>query len=247
MEKGFYLYCVCDSKVTDTGCTLKDTDQFISCDGLTIIAQSINIPTEKLEDDVLLSWAKNHHQSLERFQQYYQNILPFSFMTIVKGDEDKVRQWIKDNHNRLVQNIEKIRNKLEYCIQITCAMEGLIAHVVSHSSELQLLKAKSECELKGASYLYKKQYKEKENQAIKQYTKQLFQKYFATIKKYVSDTYIEKVKSLDDDLLMIMNLSVLADVIQVNRLGALLDDIQDEGFDIQFTGPVPPYSFTERF
>ena len=70
-----------------------------------------------------------------------------------------------------------------------------------------------------------------------------FKDFYEKIKGTSDEIKVEKVKKVDDGMVMMMNLSVLAK--DEKALGSVLDEIEcEEGITIHFNGPWQPYSFT---
>jgi hypothetical protein len=248
--QGYYLFCVVNSldknQFQEIGMESRKIS-FFPYQSLTIVGQKMEISETELDQDTMLVWAKNHHSVIERAQQHYTNVLPFSFMTIIKGTEIGLNQWLKKHHFQLTQNFTKIKNRLEYGIQIAVQTKTIIETTLSSSNELKDLKNKAKSHLKGLAYIYQKQYEEKLEQSIHKYKRKLFRNYMLPIKKIVSDVCIEDPKPVSNDYTMFLNLSILACNRQVEEIGGILDNIHNKGFKVTFTGPLPPYSFAEKF
>ncbi len=74
-----------------------------------------------------------------------------------------------------------------------------------------------------------------------------YRRYYRWITSYAEDVHVNKVKRPAEGKQMLLNLSLLVRKDRVKELGEELGKIQaEEGVELHFTGPWPPYSFVSK-
>jgi len=250
MSEGYYLYCIIDSADnTSMGPIGIEEASVITISNKDISAVVHRVETEvKIEDaQRSLEWVSRHQSVVEKAWKKYKTALPFAFGTIIRGDENELKKWMEKEHDRLVRNMAKVRDKAEYGVQIFWYPSKFVDVIVNSKEELKELKEKSEGESSGTAYMYKKRFEVALRDEMEHRATELFRGFFKRIKECVSDVTIEKIKSMEGDKQMLLNVSCLSDDGEVKKLGNVLEDIgQGEDHLVRFTGPWPPYSFVSR-
>lgn len=247
MSEGYYLYCIVDSSDNASLGPIGVDDSFV----ITISNKDISAVVHhttcdvKIEDtEKSLQWVGKHQGVVEEAWKKYKTVLPFAFGTIIRGDEGELKKWMEKEHDRLVKSMTKVKGKAEYGVQIFWFPSRCLDQLVNSSVELKDLKKKSEGDNSGTAYMYKKRYEKALKDEIEHKATELFRNFFERIKGCVTGITVEKIKTLEEDKQMLLNVSCLADEGQVETLGNVLEDIgTGEDHPVRFTGPWPPYSF----
>ncbi|MFH1652620.1 MAG: GvpL/GvpF family gas vesicle protein [Pseudomonadota bacterium] len=247
MSKGYYLYCIIDS-VDDASLGPIGIEESsvitISNNNISAVVHPVESGVKIENSQESLKWVAAHQSVVEEAWKRYKTILPFAFGTIIRGDENKLRIWMERENDRLVKKMFNVRDKAEYGVQIFWCPSRCIEKVVNSKNDLMELKKKSEGESTGTAYMYKKRYEKALKDEMEHKATELFRVFFKQIKQCVSNITVEKIKRLEGDKQMLLNVSCLSDAEQVKKLGDLLEDIgQCEDHTVRFTGPWPPYSF----
>jgi hypothetical protein len=175
------------------------------------------------------------------------------FDTILQPKDDAtspdqmVRDWLREDYNRLHTVMEDIKGKDEYGVQVSYEPK-VMSEIIAHQSE-EVKKIKEEMATKSPGMAY--MYRQKLEKAVKAETEKLadewFKNFYSNIKKHTEDIVVEKTKKLEKDKVMLLNLSCLVSKDKVESLGEELEKINNmEGFSVRFTGPWPPYSFVAK-
>lgn len=250
MNEGYYLYCIiAGADNASLGPVGVEEAVVITIPNKDISAVVHRVEAEvKIEDaQKSLEWVSRHQSVVEEAWKKYKTVLPFAFGTIIRGDENELKKWMEKEHDRLVKNIVKVRDKAEYGVQIFWYPSKYVDIVVDSKGELKELKQKSDGESSGTAYMYKKRFEAALKDEMEHRATELFRSFFERIKECVSDITIEKIKSLEGDKQMLLNVSCLSNDLQVKKLGEVLEDIgRGEDHPVRFTGPWPPYSFVSR-
>jgi len=223
-------------------------------DIIAIVHDCPSKPYQSSDDEVVKSWVKNHQKVLDAAKERFGTIIPMGFDTIfqpkdnVTAPEQVVKDWLKENHERLRTIMERVEGKDEYVVQVSYE-PGVIAEQVSEQSEeiRRLKEDMAAAKAPGAVYLYR----QKLEKALRAETDRLadrwFRDFFEKIKSHTDDIVVERTKKLDKNKAMLLNLSCLIARDKVAGLGEELEKIEhEEGFSVHFSGPWPPYSFVAK-
>jgi len=212
-----------------------------------IVHKGAAIPYSTKDTEKAKIWILSHQYVLDLALARYGTVIPITFDTIFKGEEDVVQKWLNEKYDDLNKILLSIEGKAEYGIQIyleeeyiqklTDKKDGLLDKITN-------LPENSE----GVAYLLKKKI-HRDRKVLRDHTSQnIANELYNEIKTHVKEVKTEETrKAAADswkDMLMILNLSCLLDEEKVKPLGDLLGKInQKNGVNVRFTGPWPPYSF----
>jgi dGTP triphosphohydrolase len=158
-----------------------------------------------------------------------------------------VRDWLREDYDRLSALMEKIEDKDEYGVQIFYdpkIMSELIAH---QREEVKKIKEEMATKSPGMAYMYKQRLEKAAKAEMEKLADEWFRDFYSNIKKHTEDIVVEKTKKPEKDKVMLLNLSCLVSKEKVESLGEELEKINNmEGFSVRFTGPWPPYSFVAK-
>lgn len=253
MAEARYLYCVAEgNKDTNFGRIGIENNEVYTIPHKDLCAVVHNCPQEPYKSAIkekVESWIIAHERVVEAAWIRFDTVLPFSFDTIIRGDqngsaEDGIKKWLRDNYDNLIQKLDKLKAKAEYGIQIFWDPKIIGEHLAERDESIKRLHEEIKSKSKGAAYMHKQKL---ENLVKKQLEKEAekYTKYFyIQIKKCVDDIKVEKIKTSEGGEQMLMYLSCLLHKEKSKMLGGLLEKINiRKGFSVRFTGPWPPYSF----
>lgn len=195
-------------------------------------------------------WILAHNYVIDYTTKQFGTVLPFAFDSVVAGSDISIRNWLVKNYDMLKRELEKVKNKAEYSVQIFCDRDSLAAMLSEKDQELNGLKEKMEKTSKGASYLLNRQFEIKMKDAIAVEISMLARDFSSEIGEYVEILKVEKktsqVPDKYKDMKPIAAFSCLVHDEKVEILGEVLEGInRREGFAVRFTGPWAPFSFVE--
>jgi hypothetical protein len=201
-----------------------------------------------LDDEKVKGWILTHNYIIDCASKQFGTVLPFAFGAVVRGSDETVRNWLAENYKKLKSELEKVKNKAEYSVQIFCVQDRIARRLESSDQELKELKEKMEEMSKGAAYLVRRQFELKMKDALAVEISILAADFCSKIREHVDDSKVEKKKSQVPDkykgMETIMALSCLVSEDKVEKLGEVLDEINNrDGFAVRFTGPWAPFSF----
>jgi len=176
-------------------------------------------------------------------------VLPFGFDTIIKGGESfsaeqNLMKWLKENYEDLKTKMERVRNKIEFGIQVFWNQTIISQDLAETNQEIRKLKEEMEKKPPGIAYFYRQKMEQALRKALEEKADTFFKDTYGRIRIHADDVRVEKTKKVDKDKQMLINLSVLIHKDKIQSLGEELAKIKElKGLDLRFTGPWPPYSF----
>jgi bisphosphoglycerate-dependent phosphoglycerate mutase len=249
-EEGRYLYCIVNSgKETDFGqMGIEDNIVYtVPLNDIGAVVHRCEAKPYRTEDaKKAQEWILAHQYIVDLTTEEFGTVIPLTFDTILKGGDDKVKQWLREEYNQLKTQLEKLEGKSEYGIQIFLDKD-LIKKTVEENEEIQSLRRELERKSEGVAYLFRKKLEKRLEQEKRMFIENHAKTLYNEIKRLVDDVRLESVnREVPEkwkDKQMILNLACLVHKYDVQHLGKMLGEInKKEGF-VWFTGPWPPYSF----
>jgi hypothetical protein len=210
-------------------------------------------PYQSLDDEKVKGWVKAHQNVLDTAKEQFKIIIPLGFDTILKSNDDfispeqVVRNWLANDYERLHGVITRIEGRDEYAVQISYIPSEIKRHMPEPSQEVVKIQTEIAKKSPGIAYIYKQKLEKTLKADMENLVDGWFKDFFNRIKLYADDIIIEKTRKLDNEMVMLLNLSCLVAKEKVESLGEELEKINNmEGFSVHFSGPWPPYSFVAK-
>jgi len=250
---GRYLYCVADSgervSLGPIGINGSKVYAIPYRDICAVVHECPAEPYQSTDREVVNSWVLAHQKVVDEAWERWGTVLPLGFDTIVMdkdgvGPEENVRNWLKNDYDKLKSKIEKVRGEAEYGVQIFWEPQVIVQSLAKTSPEIRQFEEEMKSQPKGIAYLYKQRLENALKRELESKADRCFKDFYERIRKLVDDIAVEKTKPGGQNTQMIMNLSCLLPRDKTAELGEELESINIlEGFSVRFTGPWPPYSF----
>ncbi|MFH1239914.1 MAG: GvpL/GvpF family gas vesicle protein [Candidatus Diapherotrites archaeon] len=249
-EQGRYIYCVAKgSEQTDLGkIGIENSEVYtIPSNGLIAVVHDCGAKAyDSKNEEKVKEWIKQHENVIEKTQKKFETIVPLSFNVIIKGENasKEVTNWLQTEKERLERNLEKVKGKEEFGVQITWDPINIGEKLSKEKEGIKSLLEEMEKASKGQAYFIKQKIKKALKQEMEKLADEKFKQFYSEIKKHCYRVNIDKNKKTEVEKEMLMNLSCLVAKEEVKALGKALDKINKlDGFSVRFTGPWPPYSF----
>jgi len=252
-EKARYIYCVADAgEEVSLGKIGIEEHEVYAIPYKDICAVVHNCPAQPYRSDdqeVVEAWVMTHQEVVDTAWEKWGTVLPLSFDTIIREEAEKsarenVKDWLKQEYERLESKIEEMRGKAEYGVQVFWEPKVIAQSLTWTSPEIGRLEEEIKTKPKGLAYMYRQKLENLMKHEMETKADECFKNFYSRIRKHTDDVRVEKTKKAEPGLQMIMNLSCLVYRDRYSELGEELDKINRmEGFSVRFTGPWPPYSF----
>ncbi len=257
-DTALYIYCIgLDSGTGPLGAIgLNDRPVYpIAHRGLRVVVH--DCPPEPYRSDQrakVEDWVLAHQRVLQEAWDRMGTILPFSFDTIVQATantsaRDSLIGWLDENHTHFLDQLERLRDKAEYGVQVFWDAQTIAAEVLAQDVELQKLQRELEQLSPGLAYLRRQKLDGALKDRLENWAKRSFQEFHRRIDGRVHQVRVDRLKkgggsSETPGRQMLMNLSCLAQKDDTAGLGDVLEEIgRTPGLSVRFTGPWPPFSF----
>lgn len=250
-ENGLYLYCLANASVsTSLGCMGIDGCEVytIPHEGISAVVHSCPLePYRSDDEETVKRWVKSHQEVVELAAERFGTVMPFGFDTIIMPKEsctaeEVLKKWISDELDEIRAKMERIRGKKEYGIQIFYDPLVFTKRIEDESDDVRRIRDEMASKPPGIAYMYRQRLEAAVRRSMDELMDAYFKDFYERIQSNADDIKVEKVRKSDGDMVMMMNLSVLAS--DEKALGQALDGIAAEpGISVQFTGPWQPYSF----
>lgn len=209
-------------------------------------------PYQSTDEETVKNWVRSHQSVLDAAREQLGIVIPMGFDTILQPMDNTtppnqvVRDWLKLDYQRLSEVMRRVEGKDEYEVQVSYETKLLIKQISEQSEEIRRIKEEMTAKSPGLAYMCK----QKLERAVKAESERLadewFKDFYGRLKKHTNDIVIEKAKKLNNDKVMLLNLSCLVAKERVDSLGKELEEINNLGFSVHFSGPWPPYSFVAK-
>lgn len=210
-------------------------------------------PYQSSDEQTVREWVRTHQSVLDEAQKELGTTIPMGFDTILQSKDDAVspdqlvRDWLREDCQRLQSVMEKIKGKDEYAVQIFYARSVIAKQISEENQEIRKIRDEMASKSPGMAYLYRQKVEKAVKAEMESLADGWFRDFYGRVKRHCDDIVVEKTRKADRGKVMLHNLSCLVAREQVDNLGEELDKINNmEGFSVHFSGPWPPYSFVSK-
>lgn len=206
-------------------------------------------PYETKNDEKAKRWVFTHNYVIDKATERFGTVLPLSFDAVVKGDDNTVKDALSKGYEKFKGELERVKGKAEYTVQIFCDQDKLTEKILSEDQELRALKEKIERNPRRAAYLLQRKFELKIKDTISAGISKLAGEFGSKIKEHVEEMKVEETSQVPQkykNKKLIVTLSCLASKDKAEGLGKVLGKINNrEGYAVRFTGPWAPFSFVK--
>ena len=250
--EGRYLYCIVNSgaeqELGEIG--IEDGRVYtIPHEDIAAVVHACRAkPYESKDEEKVKRWIFAHQYVIDQATKRFGTVLPFTFDSIVRGDDSVVKDWLGKEHPRFKRELERLKDKSEYTVQIFCDESMLAAKAEEKSDEVRKLREEIKAKPRGTAYLLERRLGGMLGDLVAAEAGGYSKKFLERIKGHADEIRVDnpskRVPDKWKDKLMVLNLSCLVHKDRVEELGAALADINKlDGFAVRFTGPWAPFSF----
>ncbi|MDD5188448.1 MAG: GvpL/GvpF family gas vesicle protein [Methanoregula sp.] len=253
-NRGLYLYALVEGHtVLPTGITgVNDQPVFdIPFRELSAIVHACPLTPYASEDTtVVTGWVLAHERVLEQLLGMGRNLIPFTFDTILKPDDERdvtavLTGWLSREYDHFSEKFEKVRGKKEYGIQVFVDRQKIRASVLATNETIKRLEAEAASASPGKKYMIQ----QKLEKELKSATEGEVAGIITGVTRKIGHCWdacvmgrLKKGQVPYQD--MILNCSCLVSDENYPALGAALEEIERDGnLTVRFTGPWAVYSF----
>jgi hypothetical protein len=251
-REGRYLYCVVrvdrdDPSVDVSGVEGTDLTLVVAGD----LAAAVHPRATPYESDVpseVREWLLAHQSAVEAVGEAFGTPVPFRFDTVVEGDDEAVRAWLRERRDELTAALDTLAGHWEYRIELSWDETAVADDLTSSDEKLRELAAKRDDASEGVAFLVEKQYEKRRDELLEQWRRSQRRELASTLEEHVAA--VEELGDAPETALTettdapTVRLAVLADDEGRDAVGDYLDEVlEDPAVSVTYTGPWPPYTF----
>ncbi|ADJ15742.1 gas vesicle protein GvpL [Halalkalicoccus jeotgali] len=255
-EVGRYLYCAVraddDPSISVAG--IEDGEvRIVTAEGIGAVVQPVEAMFDSDDLTEVRRWLLSHQRVVDAVGESFDTPVPFRFDTVIKGDDERVENWITENATQLEAALESLSGCWEYRIELRWDESRVREEIARDDEELAALQARIDDASEGTGYLLEKQYEQHLTERLQGRRDDLAGQLYDRVAEHAravetagnQSTLLgaDGTNGSDDGFETVIELSVLAPEDHEGVIGDVLEEFIDrDGFDVNYTGPWPPYS-----
>ena len=176
-------------------------------------------------------------------------VIPFKFGTIY-NTKASLKKFIEDYSGALIENLLHIEWKEEWAVKMYCDRNALSEQIDELSEEAAALEKQIMTSSPGKAFLLRRKKSDLIENELNRLSKSYGQEYYNEIKKISEATTLnnllpQELTGRDDTMILNASFLVIKDktIDFISTIGSLKKKYTDLGFDIEITGPWPPFNF----
>ena|SRR3989338_1653198 len=218
-----------------------------------------NVSTDEFSEENLkknladLEWIKTkagiHEKTIETVMKD-SCVIPFKFGTIFNTEEN-LKIMLKKHISKFKDNLKYLEGKEEWGVKIYCDMDKLRENLIREDKGLLNIDKEINSASPGKAFILKKKKDELVNTSVNKKLNDYGQLIFERLNQHSIQSCINKllpreVTERKEEMILNSAFLIKKDKIEnfVNVKSALKELFEERGFFLDFTGPWPPYNFT---
>ncbi|SFG61322.1 Gas vesicle synthesis protein GvpL/GvpF [Halopelagius inordinatus] len=255
-EDGRYLYCVVrvddDAEFDVEG--IEDEPVHVVTDGaLGAVVHRCDSLYDSDDPTTLKRWLLAHQRVIDAAADAFGTPLPVRFDTVLTGDDGVVRNWLRESDAELRDALDELAGLREYRIEVRRDYDALADRLAETDDRLGELRTRKEESGEGTGFLVGKQYEQRLDDLVRDHRETEAEDIAERLARYADrirrlgenrSASLVGAESDDDDSTVSVRFAILAPLDREDDVGAILDDIAaEDGVEVRFSGPWPPYTF----
>ncbi|WP_455449564.1 gas vesicle protein GvpL [Natrinema thermotolerans] len=268
IDEGRYLYCLVRA---DEGATLETTGvdgepvSVVVENGIGAVVHACDGIYDSGDLAQIRRWLVRHQTVVDEAGQAFGTPIPFQFDTILRGDDDGLREWLREERTILEQALEGLAGHWEYRVEVVEIDPIDDAALIERDDRLRDLDERIADAEEGTAFLLEKQFDQRLTElraARRESVTADLQERLAAEAREVHALERSPSAGLSDDVAgggsdsnasagrdaddgeTLARLTLLAHEDDEGAIGSVLDDVAaTDGLEVRFTGPWPPYTF----
>ncbi len=250
---GRYLYCIIDSGIlynfSRIGIEEEEDVYTIPYMDIGVVVHDCKPAAYESKDEkVIIDYVQKHNNVVDVVFNKFGCVVPLRFNTIIKekacNSNGAIEKWLAEQYTDLKIKLNEVQGKEEYGIQVFLDRGWCIKEILSKNERIIKLKEKIETpQSSGHAYLHKQMVEKAIGKELEEMSSRLAREVYSLIKKYSTDTRLEKTKKVDEKKIMLLNVPCLVERGNVRGFREELEKLSINSIYIRITGPWAPYSF----
>ncbi|WP_254524030.1 gas vesicle protein GvpL [Natrinema caseinilyticum] len=266
IDEGRYLYCLVRADEDAAFRTNGVDDEPVSIvveDGIGAVVHACDAIYDTANIAQIRRWLVRHQTVVDEAGQAFGTPIPFQFDTILRGDDETVGEWLRREHDTLEGALSGLADHWEYRVEVVEVDPIDDGTLIEHDDRLRELDEQIRNADDGTAFLLEKKFDQRlaERRAARResVTADLRKRLAADAREVHAlerspnatlDDVTERGGPPSDETERsdagetLCRLTLLAHEDDEAAIGSILDDVAaNEGLEVRFTGPWPPYTF----
>ena len=254
-DDGCYVYCIMpDIGKDEWGVIGLNGERVYTIGWQDICALVHDCPTEPYQGDdaTVKGWVWTHGEVIDAAWAETGSVLPMTFDCIVRpvnghSAGEAVQAWLRTEYDSFRSQLAHFAGKVELGVQVLWRVEEVTRAAAAADPAIAQLGVEMAGKPKGMAYFYQQKIEKALKAGMETKADADYRRYFETVTACAEEVAVNKAKRPAEGKQMLLHLSLLVRKENVSALGQVLDGIQaEEGVEVRFTGPWPPYSFVAK-
>lgn len=252
MTEGCYVYCVLHRGEREewgpVGLDGAPVYQ-IAQEGIACLVHRHELAPYQGEDEQVKNWVVAHNRVVEMAWKETGAVLPMTFNCIIQpveghSAEEVVQAWLRKEGDHFQAKLAYLEGKVELGVQVIWTRKVLAADLLRQDEELKGMTESMKGKPRGTTYFLQQKLEKALAAKLLEKAEKDCRHQQETLASLAEEVTSNKLKKLEGERQMILNLSLLARRDRVETIGETLEPFEENGVEVRFTGPWPPYSFT---
>jgi hypothetical protein len=252
MTEGCYVYCVLHRGEREewgpVGLDGAPVYQ-IAQEGIACLVHRHELAPYQGEDEQVKNWVVAHNRVVEMAWKETGAVLPMTFNCIIQpveghSAEEVVQAWLRKEGDHFQAKLAYLEGKVELGVQVIWTRKVLAADLLRQDEELKGMTESMKGKPRGTTYFLQQKLEKALAAKLLEKAEKDCRHQQETLASLAEEVTSNKLKKLEGERQMILNLSLLARRDRVETIGETLESFEENGVEVRFTGPWPPYSFT---
>ena len=251
-DEGRYLYCAVEADDGESFAADGIEGRAVSLlvrDGVGVVVQPVDAVYDSDDPTQVRRWLLDHQEVVDDAGRRFGTPLPFRFDTVLRGGDATVREWLDDRREELEAALERLSGRWEYRVGVRWDEAAVGEAIRAEDDDLRELAERVESASEGTGFLLEKQYRKRLAERLEARRRRVAGRVHEAVEPHVVESRRTGdgpglLSEDDEGPATVVRLSVLAPREREGAVGEALEPFAErEAYEVDYTGPWPPYSF----
>ncbi|ELY45512.1 gas vesicle protein GvpL [Natronorubrum tibetense] len=259
-DDGRYLYCIVRIDADDEGDAFETTGvdgepvSVVVEDGIGAVVHACDGIYDSGNLTQVRRWLVRHQTVVDEAGEAFGTPIPFQFDTILRSDDAGVREWLREESETLERALSGLADHWEYRVEVVETDPISDEALIERDERLAELDAQIDDSGEGTAFLLEKKFDQRLAELRAARRESITGDLQARLDDHAREVHqLERSPSasLSDEVAgdasdgeTLCRLTLLAHEDDEGAVGSVLDGVAaNDGIEVRFTGPWPPYTF----
>ena len=229
----------------------------VDADGVGLVVHDCDGLYDTDDPATVREWLLAHQRVVDEATEAFGTPLPFRFDTVFEGDDGTLREWLAAERDAVEDALDRFAGRREYRVELRVDPDALDERLAASDDELDDLASQKADAGEGTAFLLEKQYDERLRDLRREHRRERTAALESRLREHAAEVTDlgDRTQTLDgaveaegDDATTVARLALLASDEGADAVGDVLEaEADEEGVEVRYTGPWPPYTFAPEF